>query len=45
MVPLALYHIRARLGFRAQTLGQTKFIVHENEDPSCEPGARKRLRF
>ena len=45
MVPLALYHIRAGLGFRTETSGYTKFIVHENEDPSCEPGARTILRF
>ena len=32
MAPLALYHVRAHLGFRAQTLGHTKFIVHENQD-------------
>ena len=36
MVPLAFCHLRARLGFRAQTLSHTKFIVHENEDLSCE---------
>ena len=45
MVPLVLYHTRARLDFQAQTLGHTKFIVHENEDPFCEPGARTRLQF
>ena len=36
MAPLALYNIKARLGFRAQTLGHTKIIVHENEDQSCK---------
>ena len=45
MVPLALYHVRARLDFRAQTLRHTKFIIHGNEDLSCEPGARTSLRF
>ena len=40
-VPLALYHIRAHLSFRAQILGYTKFIVHENQHPYCESGPER----